>query len=274
MGISKRQKRVQGLKKYNRILSVLIKDKKKKGEIYDLKELRQYASSIYPNFKQKGLRDIKKGVVLSSRPKELLETQRGAERKKETPVFPEDLTNPDKRFYFDLYDMLGDIQSKTSNKIIFESKLEGSEGLIIQGGTKIEPSIKIFYEQNFKNFIHYLDQLRNKGLIDYNDIKIVCTEPKRIPFSSNWKSFIVLAGADGEEVDPDLENLIDNYDPKTRYIIEKAPDKKKKQRPSVAAQIKDDEKQKTLQLALEMVKRGEMSWDRYDQLLDRLYPDK
>jgi len=41
------QKKIAGLKKWNKIVSVLVKDYKKRGEKYDLKDVRKEASAIY-----------------------------------------------------------------------------------------------------------------------------------------------------------------------------------------------------------------------------------
>ena len=41
------QKKIAGLKKWNKIVSVLVKDYKKRGEKYDIKEVRKEASRIY-----------------------------------------------------------------------------------------------------------------------------------------------------------------------------------------------------------------------------------
>ena len=46
------KKRTLGLKKYNRLVSLLVKEKKKKKEEYDIKELRLQASELYKEVRE------------------------------------------------------------------------------------------------------------------------------------------------------------------------------------------------------------------------------
>tara|TARA_Y100001972_G_C7647127_1_gene325262 strand:+ start:164 stop:1063 length:900 start_codon:yes stop_codon:yes gene_type:complete len=56
-------KRVLGLKKWNKIVSALVKDYKKRKETYDIKEVRKEASQIYKSFKSVPLSKISQKKV-------------------------------------------------------------------------------------------------------------------------------------------------------------------------------------------------------------------
>jgi len=64
--MKKRKKNVMGLKKWNKIVSILVKDKKKKGEKYDISQIRKDASRVYQSdFKKVPLSKIGKRKVVS-----------------------------------------------------------------------------------------------------------------------------------------------------------------------------------------------------------------
>jgi hypothetical protein len=287
MGISKKNlKKYSGVRKYNKIIRILVKDKKKRGEKYVFKDIQKYASSIYPNFKETPYKSLKIGSVLSAKAVELLSTQRNAPKLKETPPFyPLSLISPDDRYYFDVATMIKDIEAKTSNEIFFISEVLGSEGLIFQGGTQLQVD---FYNKNFQNLVTFLDKKRSEKKIDYTDIRILCTPPKRNLKTKIWESKIILTDSDGnigETIEPSIKAVLDEFDPNEKYAftkIEFVKPAKVTGKPSPAAeQISlqeskeriDVEKQKTLQMALEMVKNKQMTWDQYDKLLSRLYPE-
>lgn len=72
--MKKKQKKkynILGLKKYNKVLSILIKNKKKNKEKYDINDLRKQASFVYKDYKEVPLKNIKVKDVLSSEEKEI-----------------------------------------------------------------------------------------------------------------------------------------------------------------------------------------------------------
>lgn len=236
--IKKLQKRVSGLKKYNRIVSTLVKDYKKKGETYDLKEVRQLASSLYPNFRETPLKGIRKRDILSATPRSLLSSQRGFQKpSKEAPAYklPPEFTDPNERFYYDLADLIGSMEAEIPNDVFFISELAGSEGVIIQGGTKLEPDIETFYVQNFQNLVAYLDKQRQSGQFkdeSGGDFRIVCTPAKFDKKNNRWISRIVMVDAEGNEIgsdgfDPDASIVMDGFNPNEKYASEQAPVKPK-----------------------------------------------
>jgi hypothetical protein len=287
MGITKKNaKKYAGVRKYNKIIRIIVKDKKKRGEKYDFKDVQKYASSIYPNFKETSYKSLKISSVLSAKPTELLSTQRNAPKLTETPpFFPLSLISPDDRYYFDVASMIKDIEAKTSNEIFFISEVLGSEGLIFQGGTQLPVD---FYNKNFQNIVTFLDKKRSEKKIDYTDIRILCTPPKRNLKTKIWESKIILTDSDGnigETIEPSIKAVLDEFDPNEKYTftkIEFVKPVKVAGKPTPAAEQVflqeskeriDVEKQKTLQKALEMVQKKEMTWDQYDKLLSRLYPE-
>ena len=118
--IKRKQEQLSGLKKYNLIVSTLVKDKKKSGEIYDLKDVRKQASSIYPNFKDKPLRSIRKRDIRTATPVGLLPRQRGYKKQVQVPYLDESLTDPsNETYYFNLGAFPGKIETLSSNEIFF-----------------------------------------------------------------------------------------------------------------------------------------------------------
>jgi hypothetical protein len=171
MGITKKTaKKYAGIRKYNKIIRIIVKDKKKRGEKYVFRDVQKYASSIYPNFRETPYKSLKIRDVLFAKPPEILYQE------ETPPYFPLSLISPDDRYYFDVASMIKDIEAKTSNEIFFISEVLGSEGLIFQGGTQLPVD---FYNKNFQNIVTFLDKKRSEKKIDYTDIRILCTPPKR-----------------------------------------------------------------------------------------------
>jgi len=284
MGISKKKStRYAGIRKYNKIVRILVKDKKKRGEKYDFRDVQLYASSIYPNFKETPYKSLKIGSVLTATPQELLPSQRNAPKISEIPpFFPPSLINPEDRYYFEVDKLLKDIEAKTSNQIFFTSYVLGSAGLTFQGGTQQPVD---FYKKHFQNFITFIDKKRSEKKIDYTDLRIVCTPPVKNPKSKVWESNIIITDSEdnfGDKIDPTILSVLGEFNPEEKYQFTRPTPAKKKQEPPAptpVSQISSEdkakieiEKQKTLQQALEMVKANQMSWEQYDKLLDRLYP--
>jgi hypothetical protein len=65
------RKNISGLKKWNKIVSILVKDYKKKGETYDIKEVRKLASSVYKDFREVTPSKLKVTDVKKSAKREL-----------------------------------------------------------------------------------------------------------------------------------------------------------------------------------------------------------
>ena len=194
MGGIRRKSNYQGLRKYNRIVSFLVQDLKKKKTPYNISEIRKLASSIYPNFKNSQYSKItKRSVVVGIKPKK-------SDPQPKKPTFPAELTNPSERYYWATFDMLLLIQNATlkADNLFFTSSIDGQENLEIQGGVPIEPDVQEFYKQNFKNFINFLDKKRKEDKIDLgsgSELRIIATEPVFI--NKRWNSEIVLVDQDG-----------------------------------------------------------------------------
>ena len=287
MGSVKKNKRYAGLKKYNKLVSTLVKDRKKRGESYQISDIRALASSIYPNFKETPLKSLRKRDILSATPRKLLPTQRKFVKEvEEEVIFPEQLSNLEDRYYFDLYDMLGVIETQTSNNINFVSKVIGSENLEFQGGTQLPPSLDIFYQSNFSQFVKYVDVLRAKKQIDYDSIRVICTNPKKE--KGKYVSYIIITNSEGENLDEDTQGLFDNFDPNVDYSI-LVPKKEVKgkqptqEAPSVQPNIEIEKAKIKAQQEVEMARlkqidryyqdalSGKITWERYDKMIEDLY---
>ena len=286
--IKRKQEQLSGLKKYNLIVSTLVKDKKKSGEIYDLKDVRKQASSIYPNFKDKPLRSIRKSDIRSATPVGLLPRQRGYKKQIQVPYLDESLTNPsNETYYFNLGAFPGKIETLSSNEIFFDSSISNPELPMIQGGTQQSPDQ---YRKYFSNFVNYIDKQRSLKKIDYNDLRVICTPPERNPKTGVWTSRIIVTDPEGEELEPDLKQIIDNFDP-LAPVSEITPIKlgKDTQLPKgstkeelevierIKATERDIEKSKEEQLkaqviadALKMLQEGKISHETFDKILSKI----
>lgn len=286
MGIVKNKKRYSGLIKYNKLVSTLVKDKKKRKETYQISDIRALASSIYPNFKETPLKRLKKRDILSAKPQKLLPTQRKYVAEEEPDiVFPDELTDLEERYYFDIYKMLGTIEAETSNNITFISKVEGSENIEFQGGTQLEPTLDLFYQTNFSQFVKYIDVLRNQNKIDYSSLRVICTNPEKV--KGKYVSYIIITDAEGNsDLDDDLKTLIDGFDPTMDYSVftkkdeaPTAPVEPKKPSKKDAIEIAKIEAQERIEMRrLELIDKyyqdalaGKISWDRYDKMIADLY---
>ena len=69
--MKKGKKNLSGLKKWNKIVSILVKDYKKRGQSYDIKEVRRLASSVYSDFKEVAPSKLKVTQVKKSAEKEI-----------------------------------------------------------------------------------------------------------------------------------------------------------------------------------------------------------
>lgn len=70
--MGKQKKNISGLKKWNKIVSILVKDYKKKGQVYDIKQVRSLATSIYKDFREVSPSKIKISDVKKSAKKEII----------------------------------------------------------------------------------------------------------------------------------------------------------------------------------------------------------
>ena len=69
--MGKQKKNISGLKKWNKIVSILVKDYKKRGEVYNIQEVRKLASSVYKDFREVTPSKLKVTDVKKSAKKEL-----------------------------------------------------------------------------------------------------------------------------------------------------------------------------------------------------------
>lgn len=303
----KNRNRYQGLRKYNRIVSFLVKDRKKKNIPYNLTEIRQLASSIYPNFKATQYSKINKKSVVFGKPftKKIISIP--SEKK---PTFPSELSDPAERYYWGLFDMLLLIQNATlkQDNLFFQSEIAGQEDLEIQGGVPIEPTPEEFYRKYFKNFVNFLDLKKKEDLIDLgsgSDLRIIATEPTKI--KDRWISTIILTDSEGNSNLPEqVDEIISQYDSNEIYQGGSKPKEEKKskgvQNISGSEQIEIEKIKAQERYAIEKLKseeriatetektkrdrnakieklyekalKGEISWDRYDKLVDDLFRDK
>lgn len=303
----KNRNRYQGLRKYNRIVSFLVKDRKKKNIPYNLTEIRQLASSIYPNFKATQYSKINKKSVVFGKPSTKKIISVPSEKK---PTFPSELSDPAERYYWGLFDMLLLIQNATlkEDNLFFQSEIAGQEDLEIQGGVPIEPTPEEFYRKYFKNFVNFLDLKKKEDLIDLgsgSDLRIIATEPTKI--KDRWISTIILTDSEGNSNLPEqVDEIISQYDSNEIYQGGSAPKETKKsqisQKLSASEQIEIEKIKAQERYAIEKLKseeriatetektkrdrnakieklyekalKGEISWDRYDKLVDDLFRDK
>lgn len=282
--IKKNRKRVSGLRKYNKIVSTLVKDYKKRGQSYDIKDVRRTASSIYPNFKETPFKSLKKGQILSAKPKGLLKTQRGYV--KELPPYIDDsLTTPSPdNYYFGLGTFPFDFKTLASNEVFFKSTISDPDLPLLQGG--VDQPVDL-YPKYFAPFVNFIDRSRKEGKIDYPDLHVICTEPEKDPETNKWISTIIVTNPDGEELDPDLQQLIDEFDPQQKYeptpqvpSKEKKPKKAQpedeitlqieKERAKTAQAQAEEEKAKTIRLALEMLQKGQISHSTFDEIIGKI----
>jgi hypothetical protein len=291
MGENKRKRlqRTSGIRKYNLIVSSLVKDKKRKKESYSISDIRKLASSIYPNFKGETYSSLKKtkGRILKASPIEKI-----AKEADEIPEIPERLLDIDQNYFFDTYKLLDAISRETSNQIEFTTDISGLEDFSIKGGDDLEPTPSIFYQNTFGNIVNYFNKLVSNKQLDYTDIRIVCSKPKKI--NGKWKSKIQILDSDGNKpgsanFNPELLIALEKYNNKETYT--KPPETKKKPTKKelseqaqqeidaqkfIAQQQKEErieiEKQKTIQIALGLVEKGKMSWEQFDTLMKTLYP--
>lgn len=284
------------------------KHKKLKGVKYIAYKLVKYFGKKYPTYSQalpraKELkaemdqRGMKVGVL------SIFELQRKHRVPKEIPYIDTDLTSPDDTYYFNLVNVVNGLSTKASNEIYFKSEVPGTEDLgLIQGGVEPTPGL---YENYFKNFVSFIDLQRRNNLIDYSDIRVLCTEPVYDPTTKTWISRIVVTDPEGNydqnsQLDPSVQSVIDSFESEVKYIepslpklYEKKPKEKRAKGEDESVEIErikaqkeleierlkaqtaiEIEKEKTLQKAMEMVMQGKMTWERYDELLERLYPKK
>lgn len=69
--MGKPKKNISGLKKWNKIVSILVKDYKKRGESYDIQQVRKLASSVYKDFRQVTPSKLKVSEVKKSAKREV-----------------------------------------------------------------------------------------------------------------------------------------------------------------------------------------------------------
>ena len=312
MGGIKKKKRYQGLRKYNRLVSYLVQDRKKRKIPYEISEIRQLASSIYPNFKNTQYSRIGKRAVVSAEPfkKSIL-----LKKEEKLPTFPSELSEPDERYYWGLFDMLNLIQNATlkDDNLFFNSEITGQEDLLIQGGVKLEPTPELFYKENFKNFVNFLDKQRKADKIDLgsgSELRIIASQP--VKDKDRWISTIKIVNTEGnQDLSDELKDVLAEYSPEQKYEGSAKPKPTKTKEPSPAKlsaseqieiekikaqerfateKIKSEERialerektirdrnakiEKLYQLALKGEKNGGISWERYDKLVDDLFREK
>lgn len=285
----------------------LRKSKKVKGVKYIAYKLIKYFGKKYPTYTkalprakelkaEMDARGMKVGVL------SIFELQRKHRIPKEVPYIDDVLTSPDDTYYFNLVNLINGLTTKASNEIYFRSEIPGSEGFgLIQGGTQQPDGL---YAEHFKNFVSFIDQQRKNNLIDYGDLRVLCTQPEYDPKLKIWISRIVIADPSGNygkdsDLDAQVLGVLSAFDSETTYLetLPKLYEKKTKEKRSksddqaieiekIKAQKEIEverlkaqtaieiEKEKTLQKAMELVMQGKMTWERYDELLDRLYPKK
>lgn len=303
MGNSRKSQKYQGLRKYNRIVSFLVKDRKKKNIPYSISEIRQLASSIYPNFKNTQYSKINKKSVVVGKPTQKKIISQPTEK---LPYFPSELSDPQERYYWGVFDLLLLIQNATlkEDNLFFESDIIGQENLNLQGGVKIEPSPEEFYRNNFKNFINFLGIKRKENQIDLgsgSELRIVATLPVKV--KDKWVSIISLTDSEGNTELPDeVESVILQYNPSINYqgaTKSTEPPKPKSTKLSSSEQIeiekiratenfnieriKSEERIKLAQSEVELFRlkkmdeyyqdaiAGKITWERYDKLVELLY---
>ena len=299
MGVIKKKQRYQGLRKYNRIVSYLVQDRKKRKIPYNIAEIRQLASSVYPNFRETQFSKISKRAVVSGKPikKEFLK------KPLKFPTFPSELSDPDERYYWGLFDMLNLIQNATlkDDNLFFVSTITGQENMLVQGGVKLEPSPEEFYQQNFKNFVNFLDKQRKEDKIDLgsgSELRIIATKP--VKNKDKWISTITIVNSEGSpDVSLELSNILATFNPEEKYQGSAKAPAKPKEAPvtklSASEQIELEKVRANERFAIEKLKSeervrleriskmdkyyqdalaGKITWDRYDKMVEDLFREK
>ena len=308
MAKSRKQKKYErhlGVNKYNKILSVLVADKKKRGEKYVFRDLQKQASSLYPNFKDQPYKAITKTKIRTSQPQPLTPGQRRysiSVQVAPTKLLPEELTTPNHYWYLREYDTYI-ISLPKDPQIRFISKISPSTSKPFNSGDNIT------YEEYFSSFVNYCNKL--KALDEDEDAYnnewfVVCSTPEKQKDGS-YISYIISGtpDVDGKFIETDYGFDPDNpeLEPGEWESRELKKPTKEKPEPTPEKPVSDkDIRQKELEIretelrlkekelenerlketrrievaqaynkALDMLSKGDISHDDFDRIIGGLY---
>ena len=227
--IKRIRKQTQGLKKYNKIVSILVKEAKKKKEEYDIKDIRQRAKLAYQgvkelSFKQINLKQLK---LKENQPKE---SEVEITAVDVDPKWFNDQAN------FTYFWQVGDWANRFSNAypsipIMLITKSTENNPLVVQGATG---------DYDGSIFQRWVEDIREE-LPDPNDYQMI-GEFVGTPAYKDGKGQIYAVWFETgvaipkvppkpTEIEPRKKKLVDEAEDaeKARYLIEKP--KKKRGRP-------------------------------------------
>lgn len=223
------RKQTQGLKKYNKIVSILVKDAKKRKEEYDIKDIRQRAKLAYQGVKELTFKQInlKRLNLAENKPKKA-ELEITA-----VDVDPKWFNDQENFTYFW---QVGDWANRFSNAyptipVMLITKATEKNPLVVQGATG---------DYDGSIFQKWVEEIRD-SLPDPNDYKTIGAFVGTPAYKDDKGNIYAVWYETGvaipkvpprpKEVDPRKKKLVDEAEEKEkmRYLIEKP--KKKRGRP-------------------------------------------
>ena len=207
------QKRILPLKRYNKLLKIIIDDYKKKGIKYDIKDVRTLTSIVYVDFKKEPLSKIPK--------KKVLET---AKKDEKIVLKATDVPNYwfDNQANFTYYWQVGDWANQFSNAyptipVMLITKKTEKKPLVVQGAEgDYDGSI-------FQRWVEDIrDDLPNPE--DYDQIGYFFGTPAYF----NGKLYAVWF-EDGVKI-PKVAPPINKVEPRKKVLIDEAEEREKKRR--------------------------------------------
>jgi len=223
------RKQTQGLKKYNKIVSLLVKEAKKKKEEYDIKDIRQRAKLAYQNVKDLSFKQInlKKLKLKENEPRE---SEVEITAVDVDPKWFNDQAN------FTYFWQVGDWANRFSNAypsipVMLITKQTEKNPLVVQGATG---------DYDGSIFQRWVEEIR-ESLPDPNDYKIIgefvgtpaYKDDKGQIYAVWYETGVAIPKLPPKptQIDPRKKRLVDEAEEaeKNRYLIEKP--KKKRGRP-------------------------------------------
>ena len=207
------KKQPQSLKKYNKLLSLIIKDYKEKGIKYDIKEVRKLTSVVYLDFKKIPASKITKRKAVQT-----------AKRDEQIKLKATDVPNYwfDNQANFTYYFQVGDWANQFANAyptipVMLITKKTEKKPLVVQGATG---------DYDGSVFQRWVEEIRDDLPTpeDYREIGYFFGTPAYF----NGKLYAVWF-EDGVKI-PKVAPPISNVEPRKRILIEEAEETEKKRR--------------------------------------------
>ena len=249
----KKSRQPSPLKKYNRIVSLLVKDLKKKKEVYDIKEIRLQASLAYKGVKDLPLKKINLKTIN-------LKATKPKEEEIEITAVDVDPKWFNDQSEFTYFWQVGDWANQFSNAypnipIMLITKATEKNPLVVQGATG---------EYDGSIFQRWVEEIRD-SLPDPNDYKTIAEfvgtpaykDDKGQIYAVWYETGVAIPKVPPKpkEIEPRKKQLVEEAEEKEkkRYLIEKP--KKKRGRPKKS----EEEKKKPLPKKTEKPKKEKPS---------------